>query len=73
MKSAIKLVGNELLTLKVLVSSEKMRNFASMTVALYIVASLRFSDCKDTTCYSETVVFIPLFGGDAETLVYLRL
>lgn len=27
-KSAIKLVGNELLTLKVLVSSEKMRKFA---------------------------------------------
>ena len=50
-KSDIKFVLNELLTLNMLDNSEKLLNFASITVTLLIVVLLLFSDYKDTTFY----------------------
>ena len=50
-KSEIKFVLNELLTLNMLDNSEKLLNFASITVTLLIVVLLLFSDYKDTTFY----------------------
>ena len=63
MKSGIKLVCNELLTLNMLDKSEKMLIFASIKVTLKIVDILFFGDYKDTTFYRETVIFTPLFWG----------
>ena len=61
-KSDIKFVLNELLTLNMLDNSEKLLNFASITVTLLIVVLLLFSDYKDTTFYWETVIPTPLIG-----------